>query len=89
MDISAEKRLSHKEWRRQAKRERRRRLRRKAAQERDADAEHLKKKLQNTTEYLTWVKEQEDKEKHQQSIQEQEHVEREQKWLKDEASFIL
>ncbi|XP_034947608.1 U2 small nuclear ribonucleoprotein auxiliary factor 35 kDa subunit-related protein 2 [Chelonus insularis] len=73
--------LSHKEWRRIAKKERRRRIRRKIAQERDADEDRLRATLEKSADYLNWVEEQErlneEKEK-------KEHEENERRWIEAE-----
>ncbi|XP_033223186.1 U2 small nuclear ribonucleoprotein auxiliary factor 35 kDa subunit-related protein 1 [Belonocnema kinseyi] len=67
-------------WRKLVKKERRRRLRRKAAQDRDADAERLKATVERAAEYSTWVQ----KNREEEIIQEQERIQKEQEWLQEE-----
>nr|XP_031840438.1 U2 small nuclear ribonucleoprotein auxiliary factor 35 kDa subunit-related protein 1 isoform X2 [Nomia melanderi] len=74
----------HKEWRRIAKRERRRRLRRKAAAERDADAERLRAALEKNADYLNWLEKCEAEEKEKERIEKEEHEQREKLWLEEE-----
>jgi len=75
---------SHKEWRRIAKKERRRRLRQKAAQERDAQEESLRAALENNLDYLNWQKEQDRLEIEKEAREEKERAERERLWLEEE-----
>lgn len=77
---------SHKEWRRIAKRERRRRLRRKAAAERDADAERLRAALEKNADYLNWLEKCEVEEKEKEKTEKEEHEELEKLWLEEEVS---
>ena len=76
---------SHKEWRRVAKRERRRRIRQKAAQLRDADEKKLTARLEKSTEYLNWLVEKEKQDKERESIEKREHEEKLKLWLEEEA----
>ncbi|KAF7389323.1 hypothetical protein HZH66_010460 [Vespula vulgaris] len=75
---------SHKAWRRIAKRERRRRLRRKAAKEREADEERLRAALECTAEYLNWCEAKKQREKEEEELEKREHEEREKLWLEEE-----
>ncbi|XP_043248307.1 U2 small nuclear ribonucleoprotein auxiliary factor 35 kDa subunit-related protein 1 [Colletes gigas] len=75
---------SHKEWRRTVKKERRRRLRRKAAAEREADAERLAAALERSADYLNWIKEREVAETEKEQKEKEEHIEREKLWLEEE-----
>lgn len=76
--------LSHKEWRRIAKRERRRRIRRKAAQDRDLDEERLRATLESTAEYTNWIAEQLKEKRDREIVEKQEHDAREKLWLEEE-----
>lgn len=78
------KKLSHKEWRRIAKKEHRSRLRRKVAQEHEADEERQRAALENSAGYLNWLKEQENLEKEKEAQELQEHEEQERLWLEEE-----
>lgn len=84
MEVRTSISCSHKTWRRIAKRERRRRLRRKAAKEREADEEQLRAALERTAEYLNWCKEKEQREKEAEELEKREHEEREKLWLEEE-----
>ncbi|XP_015176007.1 PREDICTED: U2 small nuclear ribonucleoprotein auxiliary factor 35 kDa subunit-related protein 1-like [Polistes dominula] len=84
MEVRSSVSCSHKEWRRIAKRERRRRLRQKAAKERDADELQLRAALEKSADYLNWCKEQEQCEKEKEELEKQEHEEREKLWLEEE-----
>jgi len=75
---------SHKEWRRIAKRERRRRLRQKAAQERDAEEESLRAALERDPDYLNWSTMQRRLEMEKEAQEEEERAERERFWLEEE-----
>ncbi|XP_029668366.1 U2 small nuclear ribonucleoprotein auxiliary factor 35 kDa subunit-related protein 2 [Formica exsecta] len=75
---------SHKEWRRIAKRERRRRIRQKAAQERDANEEKLRAALMSNMEYLNRRAEQEKEKKEKEAREQEEHAERNRLWLEEE-----
>lgn len=83
MNIADSRKLSHKEWRCIAKKERRRRLRRKIAQERDAVEERLRAALESSAEYLNLVEEQEKLEAQEQ----EEHAKRERLWLEEEVNI--
>lgn len=74
----------HKAWRRIAKKERRRRLRRKAAREREADEEQLRAALERSAEYLNWRAEEERRVKEEEEREEREREERERLWLEEE-----
>ncbi|XP_047359436.1 U2 small nuclear ribonucleoprotein auxiliary factor 35 kDa subunit-related protein 1 isoform X2 [Vespa velutina] len=84
MEVRSSVSCSHKAWRRIAKRERRRRLRCKAAKEREADEERLRAALERTAEYLNWCKEKEQREKEEEELEKREHEEREKLWLAEE-----
>lgn len=79
-------RPSHKEWRRIAKKERRRRIRQKFAQERDANDEKLRAALMSNMEYLNYRAEQEKQEKEKEAREQEEHVERDRLWLEEEVN---
>lgn len=79
--------LRHKEWRRVAKRERRRRLRRTAAQERDADEERLRAALECNAEYSNWRQEQQRLEEEKEAREQEEHAELERRWLEEEVNM--
>lgn len=87
MEEHREARLSHKEWRRVAKRERRRRLRRTAAQERDADEERLRAALERSAEYSNWRQEQERLEEEKEAREREEYAELERRWLEEEVNM--
>lgn len=76
----------HKEWRRVAKRERRRRIRQKAAQERDASEEKLRAALMSNMEYLNWRAEQEKEKREKEAREQEEHEERNRLWLEEEVN---
>ncbi|XP_014469221.1 PREDICTED: U2 small nuclear ribonucleoprotein auxiliary factor 35 kDa subunit-related protein 2 isoform X2 [Dinoponera quadriceps] len=84
MEKRNETKMRHKEWRRIVKKERRRRLRRATAQQRDADEERLRAALNNTVEYLKWCDEQERFKKETEARERREHEEREKQWLEEE-----
>ncbi|KZC08380.1 U2 small nuclear ribonucleoprotein auxiliary factor 35 kDa subunit-related protein 1 [Dufourea novaeangliae] len=84
MDGCCSAKRSHKEWRRIAKKERRKRLRRKAAAERDADAEQLRAALEKNADYLNWLEKCEIDEEEKERIEKEEHEQREQLWLEEE-----
>lgn len=75
---------SHKEWRKIAKRERRRHLRRKAAAEREADEQRLRAALEKSADYLNWLEQHEAEEKEKEAREKEEHDERERLWLEEE-----
>jgi len=77
---------SHKEWRRVAKKERRRRIRRKAAQERDVNEEKLMAALMCNMEYLNWRAEQERLEEEKEIREQEEHAEQNKLWLEEEVN---
>lgn len=77
--------LSHKKWRRIAKRERRRRIRQKTAQERDANGEKLRAALMCNVEYLNWRAEQKKQEEEKEAREQEEQAERNRLWLEEEA----
>lgn len=79
--------LSHKEWRRIAKKERRRRIRRSIAQERDANEERLRAALENNMEYLKFCAEEEQQKKEKEAQEREEHAERERLWLEEEVNI--
>lgn len=83
MQKSGETEISHKEWRRIAKRERRRRLRREAARRRDDEEEQQSAALERDADYLKW---REEKEKLEMEIEAREHQERERQWLEEEVN---
>ncbi|XP_012535664.2 U2 small nuclear ribonucleoprotein auxiliary factor 35 kDa subunit-related protein 2 [Monomorium pharaonis] len=76
--------LSHKEWRRIAKRERRRRIRRTIAQERDANEQRLRAALKGNMAYLKFSAEEEQQKKNEKAQEERERAEREKLWLEEE-----
>ncbi|XP_012266971.2 U2 small nuclear ribonucleoprotein auxiliary factor 35 kDa subunit-related protein 1 [Athalia rosae] len=76
--------LSHKEWRRIAKRERRRRLRVRAATTRDLDAERLAAKLEESDDYSKWIQKQRAEEEFKKAEEAKEHELQERKWLEEE-----
>lgn len=76
--------LKHKEWRKIAKRERRRKIRQKAAQLRDAEEEELKEKLQNSEDYKQWTERQEKEENERIVRDKEEHEKEERLWLERE-----
>lgn len=86
MEKCCETKISHKEWRHIAKRERRRRLRREAARQRDSDEEQLRAVLECNAEYLKWRDEQKRLEKETKAQEQQEYEEREREWLEEEVN---
>lgn len=78
---------SHKEWRKIAKREHRRRLRRKAAAEREANEEQLRAALVKSAEYLKWLEQCEIEEREKEAREKEEHDQREKQWLEEEVSL--
>ncbi|KAL6253611.1 hypothetical protein P5V15_012327 [Pogonomyrmex californicus] len=76
--------LSHKQWRHIAKKERRRRIRRKIAIERDANEERLRAALESNMEYLKFSAEEEKREKEKEAQEQEKHAERERLWLEEE-----
>ncbi|KAG5324756.1 U2AFL protein, partial [Acromyrmex heyeri] len=79
-----ETKLSHKEWRRIVKRERRKRKRQMMAQERDANEERLRAALENNMEYMQFCAEKEKQEKEKEAREQEKHAERERFWLEEE-----
>lgn len=79
--------LAHKEWRRIAKNERRRRIRRSIAQERDANEERLTAALESNMEYLKFCAEEEDQRKEEEAQEQKKRAEREKLWLEDEVNI--
>lgn len=75
---------SHKEWRKIAKREHRRRLRRKTAAEREANEEQLRAALVKSAEYLKWLEQCEIEEREKEAREKEEHDQREKQWLEEE-----
>lgn len=88
MEDQRERSTRHKEWRRVAKKERRRRIRRKAARERDADDDRLRATLERSAEYTNWLAEQEKLEKEREIREKLEHDENERLWLEAEVSKL-
>ncbi|XP_076649429.1 uncharacterized protein LOC143357093 [Halictus rubicundus] len=84
MDGCVPTKRSHKEWRRTAKKERRRRLRRKAAAERDTDAERLRAALEKNADYLNWLENCEKERAERERTETEEHEQRERLWLEEE-----
>lgn len=78
--------LNHKEWRRTAKKERRRRIRQKAAKERDASEEKLRAALMSNMEYLNWCAEQKKQEEEKEMREREEQAERNRLWLEEEVN---
>ncbi|XP_071559837.1 uncharacterized protein [Temnothorax nylanderi] len=76
--------LTHKEWRRNAKKERRRRIRRSIAQEHDANEERLRAALENNMAYLNFCAEQEKQRQDKEAQEQKERAERERLWLEEE-----
>ncbi|XP_043510584.1 U2 small nuclear ribonucleoprotein auxiliary factor 35 kDa subunit-related protein 1 isoform X1 [Frieseomelitta varia] len=75
---------SHKEWRKIAKKERRRHLRRRAAAEREADEQRLRAALEKSADYLNWLEQREAEEREKEAREKEEHDERERLWLEEE-----
>ncbi|KAK0082424.1 hypothetical protein PV325_010411 [Microctonus aethiopoides] len=76
--------LSHKEWRRFAKKHRRKRIRRAAAELRNAEEKLMRSKIEQSADYLNWLIEQEKLEADGEKKEEIEHAERERLWLETE-----
>lgn len=79
--------MRHKEWRRIAKKERRRRLRCKAAQERNTEEDRLRAALESSADYINWRKEQEELERKKEIQKQEDHAERERLWLEEEVTI--
>lgn len=79
--------LSHKKWRCIAKRERRRRIRRSIAQERDANEERLRAVLEGNMAYLKFCAKQEKQEKKKEAQEQKEHEKQERVWLEEEVNI--
>ncbi|XP_011866151.1 PREDICTED: U2 small nuclear ribonucleoprotein auxiliary factor 35 kDa subunit-related protein 2 [Vollenhovia emeryi] len=75
---------THREWRRIARKERRRRIRRLAAQERDANEGRLKAALENNMVYLKFCAEEQKQKEEREEQEQKEHAERERLWLEEE-----
>lgn len=88
MEECRETKLSHKEWRRIAKRERRRRVRRAAAQQRDLDEQQLRAALERSAGYLKWRDEQDNLEKEAEAREQQEREGQERQWLEREVNIL-
>lgn len=86
MEGSCSRKKSHKEWRRIAKKERRRRLRRKVAAQREVDEKQLRAALEKTAEYLKWLEQCEVEEKEKEAQEKEEKNQRERLWLEEEVS---
>lgn len=86
MEEHRSRKLTHKEWRRIARKERRRRIRRLTAQERDANEERLRAALENNMEYLKFYAEKEKQQEEKKTQEEKEHAERERLWLEEEVN---
>lgn len=75
---------SHKEWRRIVKKERRRHIRQRVAQERDANEEKLRAALICNKDYLNWRAEQKKQEKEKEVREQEEQAEQNRLWLEEE-----
>ncbi|CAL7933493.1 unnamed protein product [Xylocopa violacea] len=84
MEQTRSTKKSHREWRIIAKRERRRRLRRKAAAEREAGEERLRAALEKSADYLKWLEQSEAEEREKEAREQQEREQREKVWLEEE-----
>jgi len=84
-----ETKLSHKEWRRIVKKERRKRKRQIMAQERDANEERLRAALENNMEYMQFCAEKEKQEKEKEVQEQEKHAERERLWLEEEVNIHI
>lgn len=85
--VSSPKRPSHREWRRLAKKERRKRLRQLAAREQAEEADQLERRLEASADYLRWL-ELEDKLQEQREARErQQHESLEKAWQEAEVSL--
>ncbi|XP_063983837.1 centrosomin-like isoform X3 [Diachasmimorpha longicaudata] len=84
MDTNEQKSLSHKEWRRIAKKERRRKIRCKHARERENDDDRLRETLERSAEYLKWIEEQANLEKENERREQEEHDHQERLWIERE-----
>ena len=84
---------SHKQWRKEAKKQRRKKIRKKQAQERDKQLEiEESKKLKDPT-YLTWLVEQKALELMREEAEESLKMENNKKWLEiekaDQEKFLI
>lgn len=79
--------LTHKEWRRIAKKGHRRRIRRRIAQERDTNEERLRAALESNMEYLKFCAEEEKRKKDEEEEEQKKHAERERLWLEEEVNI--
>lgn len=86
--MNQEKLLSYKEWRKIGKKERRRKIRRKHACERQEEDERLREALERSAGYLNWVEEQEVLEKEKEKREQEERDEQERLWLEREVKKI-
>lgn len=77
---------SHKEWRRIVKKERRRHIRQRVAQERDANEEKLRAALICNKDYLNWRAEQKKQEKEKEVREQEEQAEQNRLWLEEEVN---
>lgn len=78
--------LTHKEWRGIAKKERRRRIRRLTARERDVNEKRLRAALESNMEYLKFYAEKEKQTEEKETQEKREHAERERLWLEEEVN---
>lgn len=86
MEKNCKTKVSHKEWRRIAKKERRRRLRREDARRRYGEEERQSAALELSADDL---KLREEKEKLEMEIEAREQQERERQWLKEEVNMCF
>lgn len=84
-----ETKLSHREWRRIVRKERRKRKRQIIAQERDANEERLRAALENNMEYMQFCAEKEKQEKEKEAREQEKHEERERLWLEEEVNIHI
>lgn len=86
MESEFSKRPAHREWRRLVKKERRKRLRQKAARERDEEADRLKKTLLQSSDYWLWLQDQNKQQEEEEKRAQEEHAQLEKAWLEAEVS---
>ena len=84
---TSESRLSHKEWRRRVKKERRKRLRRVAARARDEEADRLQQRFELSEDYVRWSAEQAKLQAENEKRAEEEHERLEKAWLEAEVGI--
>ncbi|XP_058805525.1 U2 small nuclear ribonucleoprotein auxiliary factor 35 kDa subunit-related protein 2 [Phymastichus coffea] len=84
MESELPKRPSHRDWRRQVKKQRRKRLRQKAARERDQEEQRLQLVFEQSEDYLHWFKEQEHLRQEEEKRAREEHDRLEKAWLEAE-----